>query len=630
MKKLIFFLALSLTFSTYASIPDLRPLAPELKTVQEDFEMILSEGKLSDELHLDYNAGSENRAHIDCNETRVTITVNGDHQWSQTFYMALTRLGFLFPHPRVQISPTLDQVRSHCGETYAWNPAMKYHGFHLHTLHPSEWVHGFLLGKTAIAVDTIRWFARNQQNIFDLSLLRQADSTIFKNLRAPFALAKSFGIHSGIAFGAALHQQNSFKLISLPRTFSDTLSIRQIRARLPWILKNIDVSYIDVEMGTSEFTNTNYRRTLKWLNEIANVAETFNVKMVVKVHTSTNQHDPKWGNFNFLPQFANPNVGILPHTVYLFGIADESAPMYGNKNFKHILDFMIDQKEKRRTWFYPETSYFIALDIDIPLLLTDYLITRSNDSKLISELGIEGQLVFTTGHELGYWLFDWTTALMNNKDFNFDPTIGLKLLGEDESSWKKILRYQNEWFKEKGLLSVVTFPNFGDEIIPGMHLIYPRNFMKQLYKKPALLEKEITQIEEALLDLPSDIKIHNKELRAMWEITEARVHHALWTRRALREPMMMTVHLDEAVRYRRFAQTRINRIMRFHNRYPESKIFEWHKNPTAYPWGYGYPASNLHYWRREEEQVRRKNFSPFFMNITDFLDIIFKNSLYGE
>ncbi len=630
MKKLIFFLALSLTFSTYASIPDLRPLAPELKTVQEDFAMILSEGKLSDELRLDYSAGSENRAHIDCNETRVTITVTGDHQWSQTFYMALTRLGFLFPHPRVQISPTLDQVRSHCGETYAWNPAMKYHGFHLHTLHPSEWVHGFLLGKTAIAVDAIRWFARNQQNIFDLSLLRQADSTIFKNLREPFALAKSFGIHSGIAFGAALHQQNSFKLISLPRTFSDTLSIRQIRARLPWILKNIDLSYINVEMGTSEFTNTNYRRTLRWLNEIANVAETFNVKMVVKVHTSTNQHDPKWGNFNFLPQFANPNVGILPHTVYLFGIADESAPMYGNKNFKHILDFMIDQKEKRRTWFYPETSYFIALDIDIPLLLTDYLITRSNDSKLISELGIEGQLVFTTGHELGYWLFDWTTALMNNKDFNFDPTIGLKLLGEDESSWKKILRYQNEWFKEKGLLSVVTFPNFGDEIIPGMHLIYPRNFMKQLYKKPALLEKEITKIEEAILDLPSDIKIHNKELRAMWEITEARVHHALWTRRALREPMMMTVHLDEAVRYRRFAQTRINRIMRFHNRYPESKIFEWHKNPTAYPWGYGYPASNLHYWRREEEQVRRKNFSPFFMNITDFLDIIFKNSLHGE
>jgi hypothetical protein len=507
---------------------------------------------------------------------------------------------------------------------------MKYHGFHLHTLHPSEWVHGFLLGKTEIAMDTIRWFARNQQNIFDLSLLRQADSTIFKNLREPFALAKKFGIHSGIAFGAALHQQNSFKLISLPRTFSDRLSIRQIRARLPWILKNIDVSYIDVEMGTSEFTSTNYRRTLLWLNEIAEVADSFNVKMVVKVHCSNNQNDPKWGNFNFLPQFADSKVGILPHTVYLYGLADEHAPMYGNKNFKFILDFMIHQKDKRRTWFYPETSYFIALDIDVPLLLTDYLITRSNDSKLITDLGIEGQLVFTTGQELGYWLFDWTTALMNNKDFNFDPKIGLRLLGEDESSWEKILSYQNEWFKQKGLLSVVTFPNFGDELIPGTHLIHPRNFLKKLYKNPDLLDSEIAQIEEAIAQIPSEVNIKNTELRAMWEITEARIHHALWTRRALREPMMLKVHLDEAIRYRKFAHTKMKRVMRFHNRYPDAKIFEWHANPTAYPWGYGYTAATLHYWRREEEQVRQKNFSPFFMNITDFIDIIFKNALHGE
>ncbi len=630
MKQFIVLSLFLLSQTALTAIDNLRPLSPELATVQEDFGRILSEARLSDSITLNYSAGSQNLAKIVCEENSVAINVTGDHQWSQAFYMSLTRLGFLFPHPRIQVSPTYDQVRSHCGQTFVWNPAVKYHGFHLHTLHPSEWVHGFLLGKTDIALDTIRWFARNQQNIFDLSLLRQADNTIFTNLKSAFTLAKKSGIHSGIAFGAALHQQNSFKLISLPRTFSDRLSINQIRARLPWILKNIDVSYIDVEMGTSEFTSTNYKRTLKWLNEIANVAENFNVKMVVKVHCSTNQHDSKWGNYNFLPQYADPKVGILPHTVYLYGLADENAPMYGNKNFKHVLDFMLDQKDKRRTWFYPETSYFIALDIDVPLLLTDYLITRANDTKLISDLGIEGQLVFTTGHELGYWLFDWTTALLNNKDFHFDPKIGLKLLGEDESSWEKVLSYQNEWFKEKGLLSVVTFPNFGDEIIPGTHLIHPRNFLKQLWKKPAVLDKEIALIEEAVAHIPTDVNIANGELRAMWEITEARVHHALWTRRALREPMMLNVHLDEAVKYRKFAQTRMNRVMRFNNRYPEAKIFEAHANPTAYPWGYGYPASNLHYWRREEEQVRKKNFSPFFMNITDFLDIILKNSLYVE
>ncbi len=630
MKQLFVFLYFTLSFSSFGAIPELRPLSPELETVEEDFAEILRTAGLTDSLTLVYRSGSVNRADISCGPDQVEIQVTGDHQWSQTFYMALTRIGFLFPHPRTQISPSYDRVRSHCGESYTWKPAMKYHGFHLHTLHPSEWVQGFLMGKTEIAMDTIRWFARNQQNIFDLSLLRQADSKIFNGLREPFALAKKFGIHAGIAFGAALHQQNSFKLISLPRTFSDRLSIRQIRARLPWILKNIDLSFIDVEMGTSEFTSTSYPRTIKWLNEIAKVADKTGIRMVVKVHCSTNQSKAPWGNFNFLPQYADPRVGILPHTVYLYGIDDASAPMYGNKNFHHIRDFMLSQKDKRRTWFYPETSYFIALDIDVPLLLTDYLITRANDTKFIYENGIEGQLVFTTGHELGYWLFDWTTALLNNRDFNFDHKIGLKLLGEDLDSWTQIIGFQNKWFKEKGLLGVVTFPNFGDELIPGTHLIHPRNFLKKLWKNPKLLDEEIALIEDAIAEVPADVQIKNSELRLMWEVTEARLHHALWNRKALKEPMLLNVHLDEAVRYRKYAQTRINKVIRFHNRYPGAKVFEWHANPTSYPWGYGYPAATMHYWRREEEQIRRKKFSPFFMNIVDFMDIILKNQFHVE
>lgn len=630
MKQLIVLFLFIVSFHSYA-LPELRSLSPDQASVEEDFSRILKAADLADEITLDYTQGPLNEARIVCEANRVRISVNGDHRWGQTFYMSLTRLGFLFPHPRKQISPSLDRVRSHCGEVYTWKPAMKYHGFHLHTLHPSEWVDGFLQGKTEIAKDTVRWLARNQQNIFDLSLLRQADNTIFENLKEPFALARSLGVHAGIAFGAALHQQNSFKLISLARALLSTrLSVNQIRMRLPWILKNLDVSYLDVEMGTTEFTSTNYKRTLAWLNEIGKIAEKSNVRVLVKVHCSNNQHNAKWGNYNFLPQYAHPNVGILPHTVYLYGINDDHAPMYGNKNFHETRDFMLAQKDKRQTWFYPENSYFIALDIDIPLLLTDYLLTRARDTRFIYENGIEGQLVFSTGQEMGYWLFDWTTALLNNRDFDFDPAIGTKLLGEDQNSWKQILDFQHKWFIQRDLISIVTFPNFGDELIPGTHQTLPRNFLKKLNKDPELLDGEIQKLEAAIADIPADIRITDTELRAMWEITEARLHHALWNRRAMAEPMVMENHLEESARYRQFAQTRMNRIIRYHSRYPDSKIFEWHQNPTSYPWGYGYPAATLHYWRREEEQVRTKNFSPFFMNIVDFMDIILKNSLHVE
>ena len=95
-------------------------------------------------------------------------------------------------------------------------------------------------------------------------------------------------------------------------------------------------------------------------------------------------------------KYGEENVGILPHTVYLYGIEDERAPMYGNKNFKDVREFMLQEKTKRRTWFYPENSYFIALDIDVPLLLTDYLLTRARDTKFIHDNDIEGQIIFTT------------------------------------------------------------------------------------------------------------------------------------------------------------------------------------------------------------------------------------------
>ncbi len=468
----------------------------------------------------------------------------------------------------------------------------------------------------------IRWLARNQQNIFDLFLLRQKERTIFKNIRGPFALAKQFGIHAGVTFGAALHQQNGFKLVSILGTFSDYLSLRQINKKLNRLLDNVDVSFINMEMGTSEFTAVNYPRMIKWMNRAAEIAQKRNVALVVKVHVSTNQTHTHYGNFNFLPQYANPEVGILPHTVYMYGLNDDSAPMYGNKNFKHILDFMLQEKDKRRTWFYPETSYFIALDIDAPLLLTDYLLTRAEDTRILYDNGIEGQLNFTTGQEVGYWLFDWTYTLLNNKDYEFDPMIGLKLLGEDQDSWQQILDFQNEYFKKRGLISIISFQNFGDELFPGTHQTLKRNPLKFLYRNKELLKEEISLLEEAMAAVPQDIRIKNRQLRNMIEVTFLRIEHALKTRQAFLEKQSMNKYLEEAVAVRMEAQKRIDEIFAT-QLYPEAKIFEKHKNPTAYPYGYAYPVKNLHYWKREEEVIRRKKFSPFFMNITDFLDIVF-------
>lgn len=625
MKKLVTVFVLFSYFQVaQAEIPELRLLPPQETTIRADFDSIMNQANIT-ELDFEYIDGSKNSARIQCSPRQVKIIVNGDHRWSQTLYMSLQRLGFLFPHPRMQISPDITRVRKYCGRTYTWNPVTKYSGLHLHTLHPSEWVHGFLLGKSEIAFDTVRWLARNQQNIFDLSLLRQKKSIIWNNLRSPFALAKKFGIHAGVTLGAALHQQNSYKLVSIIGTLSDRLSLYQLNKNLNLLLNNVDVSFVNMEMGTSEFTPVNYPRMLKWMNKSAEITKKRNVALVVKVHVSTNQHNSQYGNFNFLPQYASPDVGILPHTVYLYGLGDDSAPMYGNKDFKHILNFMVQEKDKRRTWFYPETSYYIALDIDTGLFLTDYLLTRASDTQILHQHSIEGQLNFTTGQEVGYWLFDWSYTLFNNKDYKFDPLIGLKLLGEDVDSWTRILKFQNEYFKQKGLLSIITFQNFGDEISPGTHQTLKRNPLKQLNRNPQLLAEEIERLKDAIAAIPQDLIIKNQELKLMIEITHLRLHHALKTREAFLNRAQMPQLMKEAASIRGEAQRKINLIRGHHSRYPEALTFERHKNPTAYPYGYAYAVKKLHYWKREEEVIKKKNFSPFFMNITDWVDIIFKN-----
>ena len=82
-------------------------------------------------------------------------------------------------------------------------------------------------------------------------------------------------------------------------------------------------------------------------------------------------------------------------------------------------------------------------------------------------------------------------------------------------------------------------------------------------------------------------------------------------------------NLEKAKTYRLQAQELMDVIVENNNRYPEAMIFEKHKNPTAYQYGYGETARSLHYWLREEEMIRRNKYHPFFMNTYNFFDIVF-------
>jgi hypothetical protein len=63
-------------------------------------------------------------------------------------------------------------------------------------------------------------------------------------------------------------------------------------------------------------------------------------------------------------------------------------------------------------------------------------------------------------------------------------------------------------------------------------------------------------------------------------------------------------------------------------RYPVAQVARRRSSMTAYPFGYLYPASNLYFWEREEEQVRQERFDALFMNLWDMRRTLGLESLF--
>jgi hypothetical protein len=615
----LIFLALFFSSAAFA----LSSLPFRSAAVAEDIQAILKEAKLpEDTLSFRYLGPGPSQLTFFCmgDKIEMRFTAPADEE-SSTLYKGIKELGFLFPHPLKQISPSLISMKKNCGRRINWRPALKYRGSHLHTLHPSEWVHGFYMNRPEVALASVRWLARNGQNLLDVSLLRVPVAELKRQFTPPFNLARSLQVHTGASLGVALQQQKSYKLLSIWQTFFGDAR-EQIRTGLAEIIEALPLSFIVLEAGTSEFTPTDYDKSLEWLNFAGKVVEEKGLSLFTKVHVSSNQHHKKWGNFNFLPRYADKSVGILPHTVMFYGLLDKRAPMYDNKDFSAIRLFMEKEMEKRPTWYYPETSYWVGMDIDIPLFLTDYLFTRAEDTRWLYESRAQGQLNFTTGHALGGWLLDWNLALINDLDHKFDPLTGPKLLGEDAAIWKSILEHQHHWFKKEGLIAPLSAANLQDELTTT-HRIHARTTLKELSEKPLVLAREIVLLQKALDSIPTFVGVKDKELKALLEITYQRLQHALALRQALSDPMKRSFYLTKAKELRENSLKLIKEMRSLETNYPTLPLFEKHSNPTSYQFGYVWSAATLHFWEREERQVEKDRYFPFENNIYDLWNILF-------
>jgi hypothetical protein len=214
--------------------------------------------------------------------------------------------------------------------------------------------------------------------------------------------------------------------------------------------------------GTSEFTQPNDDLAIAWMNSAAAYLR----KKYPTTTTAVSSHipnapvSPKYQTPYFeLEKYADPGMGHLVHTVDEYGLLDP-APVYGDQDFSHKLEQLFETDPRRTNVYYPETSYWVAHDVSVPLFLPIYMLSRAADMRMIKDLPhLDGELVFTTGWEWGYWLSDYATARMQthpDEDLTSILDGAFAPFGPAREGWTGLLRdtmlAQQKYLIDEGLM----------------------------------------------------------------------------------------------------------------------------------------------------------------------------------
>jgi hypothetical protein len=574
------------------------------------------------------------------------------------------KLGFRFIHPKQTIIPHYNQWP--LAPVFRWKAVPRFHksGFHVHTLHPIELTEQLHNPDYPCALNDVKayidWIARNQQNVFQFFLLRDVDrSRWMEHAKAITSYARSRGVLAGVEVSLSMLQQNAFQLIKLLRPAS---YLSQADASLDWLMQ-ADWDFVTVDFLLGEY-EPDLGRLLTGLRDhvLQVIREKYGKKTMVSTHVIRKCD-------------ASPDTrkdeqsGVLIHTVMCYSIDEPDAPVYGNVNQRHMLRAAVQAVNKRETWYWPESAYWITFDNSVPLLILPYLQARFEDMNTMERVNADGHLTFSSGWEWGYWLIDWSIARWawryedNGLPVRTDPLTRLRDLFPDNESqrlWTEALLLQKEYFKDKGLMpflsavdpSAELFWPFNPVFAPRLPFTYrwlvnsateqdvekiiagPISSLYEYHRRMHDIVKKL----RSRLPLPPRYPLPNgerarvrgdpsdiaAELMYALEVTGLRAEHRALTLRAmiaLRESANgggdagAVLAMAAAVRGRAMD---IVRLQERRYRYPLELIASQRKDFTAYHFGYLYPVRELYFWKREEEQIRRKRYDAFFMNVWNF------------
>jgi len=596
-------------------------------------------------------------------------------------YEILRAFGFEFFHPKQPYLPAsvslpagpIDQV---------YEPDYRMRGIHIHTMHPLPYMFTFLdvadlpdgvaMDNLAECKRYVDWLVSNRQNYFQWALLDTIPVDAWIGFaREIVAYAHDRGVQVGIDAPLQFIQQNAFALAPVPA--------------LPWKpqvdfnlrrLMQVDWDYLNVEMGSAEAIPVSDTQTVEMLDYVgAKLWDEYGrTRLTVKVHCTTGQKAPHFGdiNFNFIPQFCSERVGVLPHSVQFYDLYGP-APTYGNQDFHELRGFLLEQAAlgTREVIYYPESAYWITFDNSVPLFLPVYVQARWNDLHGLRESGMAGQLNFETGWEWGYWLNTWASASFAFEaggDWASQIQRFTRIFGGAAAALQElmvgIVEEQRSDLLEKNLIAYLIGHNaatdFGDRVADTFFM--PRRVdFRDIWKMGAAelaafeagilpglgdLEQaygEFVQAAEAAgADVPPRARPWYEEIRNAVQVMAYRTQmvRRLYegTVRVRKEELGLdpegkaraAVLFAEARTCTDAARTVVARQEALYRWPVELLVAGNFTNPTAYPYGYLYTTRDLFYWEREIAQAVDRADCMCLMNIDEMIESLVGRGIVND
>jgi hypothetical protein len=558
-------------------------------------------------------------------------------------YALLEELGARFFHPMQDVVPHLPGVFIPKILSAERSSRVRVRGLQLHLLHPIEYfatIHDPSDEHLAEAKRVVDWLVKTGQNHLQWWLLKSVDwegNKAHAKAIIDYAHARGITVWAVAQLWGGASLQGGVSLVEKEEGWQ-----AQIEGEIDRIL---ELPFDGIELGLGEFFAADPAKLIEWLNHATVYTGQKGVELGVVNHVGNYpdlyvDYQGKTEFFYFLPRYADPNLTNTVHTVFIFDLYREGG-MYNHPNFHAHREFLFEELPKRKVRYMPESAYWVTADIDVPAFLPEYIRARwidiHNLDADIRQKGLpplHGHLVFTSGHEWGYWLTDYLVAKMlwePEKDLDYFIRAYTGVYGSCSTDIHKVftgfLELQTSYLFDQKLIPYISGEDVHDDL--GVAIKKDTHPPRVRFEEALAMTEEgraefegtvlakIREMTQAIVPLEDTAKAACRgsdealaplcaEIADGIEIVRLRLLHSAKLYEAVfdhaRGGGRAQALLDEASAITGQAAKVIARREAAY-RFDKERLTGAYENPTIYKFGYLRQAHTQCLWRRQEEQA---------------------------